>query len=245
MKIDSGVYLVASGNMGFDLSSAYDCNVYAFETGGDFVLFDAGAGLVVEEILDLCKQDGVDINKIKHLFLTHSHADHSGGVSALLDYLDLTVYASDATAKRVSNGEKALSLDLAKASGLYPKDYGFKPFLVNEVFKHDEKISIGNVSIQMIHTPGHSDDHFSFLVKGLDKPYLVAGDALFHGGKIVLQTTPDCHVPKTIASIRLLAEYEFEAFLPGHMNFSLRDGKRHVDKALSYIEQFACPPVLS
>ena len=231
--------------MGFDLSNGYDCNVYLFDAGDEFVLFDAGAGLGIQEILRNCFHDGVDLTKIKHLFLSHAHADHSGGVSGLLEYLDLTVYASKETAERVTIGENALSLDRAKESGLYPEDYIYKPFLTNHLFKHNDRFLVGKLNIQVIHTPGHSDDHYSFWIKGLDKRYLVAGDAIFHGGKIVLQNTPDCNVPKTITSIRLLAEYEFDALLPGHMNFSLKEGKRHISKACSYIDQFACPPTLT
>ena len=245
MRIDSGVYLVGSGHMGFDLSNAYDCNVYLFNAGDSFVLFDAGAGLGVHEILALCRQDGVDIQKINHLFLSHAHADHSGGVGGLLEHVDATIYASKETAERVAVGEESLSLDAAKERGLYPKDYVYHPFKVDHCFNHDETFTIGTLSIRVIHTPGHSDDHHSFLVKSLGKTYLVAGDAIFHGGKVVLQDTPDCNVPKTIASIRLLSTYDFDALLPGHMNFSLKDGKRHIEAACGYIERFACPPALS
>jgi len=232
--------------MGFDLTDAYDCNVYLFDAGDCFVLFDTGAGLGVKQILDVCQQDGIDLKKIEHLFLTHAHADHSGSTSELLEHLTLKVYTSKQTATLVTAGDEAsLSLDIAKESGLYPKDYIYKAFLVDQTFEHNEVISIGRLSIEVIHTPGHSDDHFSFLVKGLEKSYLVSGDAIFHGGKIVLQNTPDCNVPKTIASIRLLRSYDFDALLPGHMNFSLNEGKRHIETACDYIDQFACPPSLS
>lgn len=246
MKIAPNVYLVASGHMGFDLTNAYDCNVYLFDAGDKYILFDTGAGLAVPQILDICEQDGIDLSKINHLLLTHAHADHSGGANELLEHLNLHIYASQATSEIVHTGdETTLSLDVAKESGLYPKNYQYKPFLVNQVFKHNDLLTIGKLSIQVIYTPGHSDDHYSFLIKGLDKSYLIAGDAVFHGGKIVLQNTPDCNVPKTIASIRLLNTYAYNGFLPGHMNFSLKNGERHVETACSYIDQFACPPSLS
>ncbi len=246
MKISPNVYVVASGHMGFDLTDAYDCNVYLFDAGNEFILFDSGAGLGVPQILDVCKQDGIELNKIKHLYLTHAHADHSGGVNELLEHLNLHVYASKTTAEIVTKGdETTLSLDVAKESGLYPKSYEYKSFQVNQLFKHNDVLTIGKLNIQVIHTPGHSDDHYSFLINGLEKTYLIAGDAVFHGGKIVLQNTPDCNVPKTISSIRLLNTYDFDAFLPGHMSFSLKNGKQHVEKACGYIDQFACPPSLS
>ena len=48
MHIQPGLYLVGSGRNGFDLTEAYDCNIYLFDTGKGYVLFDAGAGIDVD-----------------------------------------------------------------------------------------------------------------------------------------------------------------------------------------------------
>ena len=78
--------------------------------------------------------------------------------------------------------------------------------------------------------------------RGPDKRYLLSGDAIFFGGKIVLQNTYDCDVPQSIASIKKLAGYEFDALLGGHFNFSLARGKRHLDLACAIIDKLGCPP---
>ena len=38
-----------------------------------------------------------------------------------------------------------------------------------------------------------------------------------------------------------MATYDFDALLPGHLTFSLRDGKRHVEAACAIIAQMGCP----
>jgi hydroxyacylglutathione hydrolase len=80
------------------------------------------------------------------------------------------------------------------------------------------------------------------LVRAPDKRYLVGGAAIFFGGRIILQNTYDCSVPETIASLRRLAGYSFEALLPGHLNFTLNGGKRHVVAACEIIDRPGCPP---
>ena len=35
--------------------------------------------LGTREILHVCRRDGIALDQIKHLFLTHAHGDHSGG----------------------------------------------------------------------------------------------------------------------------------------------------------------------
>ncbi len=243
MRIDPHIYLVGSGQLGFDLTNPFDCNIYLFEAGDSCVLFDAGAGMGADQILDVCRGDGLDLGKINHLFLTHAHTDHGGGTAHLAERLNLTVYAAASTAKIVSSGdEAAVSLPPAKAGGMYPKDYVYRPCPVDRVLAAGEVIEIGPLKIEIIATPGHSHDHHCYLVTTPHKRYLVGGDAIFFGGKIVLQNTYDCSVPETIASIQRLASISFEALLAGHFNFSLNRGQRHIEAACAVINQLGCPP---
>jgi hydroxyacylglutathione hydrolase len=242
MRIDPHVYLVGSGQLGFDLTNRFDCNVYLFDADGTYLLFDAGAGMEVEQILGVCRSDGLDLTKINHLFLTHAHTDHAGGTAHLADHLDLTVYTSASTAKIVTAGdETAVSLPSAKAAGSYPVDYVYRPYPVGRILEAGEVVEIGSLQIEMIATPGHSHDHHCYLVTTPHKRYLVGGDAIFYGGKIVLQNTYDCSVPDSIASIQRLATISFEALLAGHFNFSLNRGKRHIEAACEVIDKMGCP----
>ncbi|MBI1878845.1 MAG: MBL fold metallo-hydrolase, partial [Chloroflexi bacterium] len=81
MHIDPNLYLVGSGQLGFDMTNRFDCNIYLCDADGTYILFDAGAGMEVERILDVCRDDGLDLTKINHLFLTHAHTDHGGGTA--------------------------------------------------------------------------------------------------------------------------------------------------------------------
>ncbi|HXV43319.1 MAG TPA: MBL fold metallo-hydrolase, partial [Anaerolineae bacterium] len=177
-----------------------------------------------------------------HLFLTHAHTDHGGGTAHLADRLNLTVYASASTAKIVSSGdEAAVSLPPAKAAGSYPMDFVYRPCPVNRILSAGEVVGIGPLKIELIATPGHSHDHHCYLVTTPHKRYLVGGDAIFFGGKIVLQNTYDCSVPESIASIQRLATISFEALLAGHFNFSLNRGQRHILAACEVIDKMGCP----
>jgi glyoxylase-like metal-dependent hydrolase (beta-lactamase superfamily II) len=244
MRIDPHVYLVGSGQLGFDLTDPFDCNIYLFDAGESLVLFDAGTGMGIDQVLEVCREDQLNLAKINHLFLTHAHTDHGGGAAHLRERLDLAVYSSASTARIVTIGnEEAVSLPPAKAAGTYPGDYIYRPCPINQVLEAGQVKKIGSLTVEIIATPGHSHDHHCYLVTDtrLGKRYLVGGDAIFFGGRVVWQNTYDCSVPDTLASIQHLATYDFEALLPGHLNFSLRNGKRHVEAACSVIKTMACP----
>lgn len=245
MKINDTIFLAASGASGFDLSQRLDCNAWLFTDGREHCLFDAGAGLDVDGLFARLHTAGLQPSALSHLFLTHGHADHSGGAAEIARRLpNMKIVAGQKTADILADGdERLISLDRARGR-VYPLDYQWTAPAVNTILQNRQVMTLGAFSVELIETPGHSDDHCVFLVTHGQTRTLVAGDAVFAGGKVVLQDIEDCSVSKTLASIRLLATLDFEIFLAGHDRFSLKDGKRHVEAALSFAEAGLPPPQL-
>lgn len=245
MKIAEGLHLVASGASGFDLTHPLDCNVFLVTDGTAHHLFDTGAGEDVDGLVAAMRADGLDPAGLATIVLTHGHADHSGGAAGLAArFPGIRVVAGMRTAAILAAGdERLISLDRARGR-VYPADYRWTPPRVDEAITPDGGISAGPFRFTAIATPGHSDDHVSWLVKGAGIDALITGDAVFADGKVVLQDIEDCSVPKSLDSIRRLSTLAFEAFLPGHGRFSLRDGTRHVAAAMRYADAGLPPPQL-
>lgn len=176
------------------------------------------------------------------LLLTHAHADHSGGAAALTEACGCRVLAGARTASIVASGDEArLSLDRARAAGIYPDGYRYRSCPTVEPIAGGEDLLFGSVRVRRLDTPGHSADHGSYLVTTDSWRALVVGDALFEGGKVVLQDTWDCSVPDTCATVRALAREDFGLFLPGHGPFALHHGTRHVATAMERLDRLLCP----
>lgn len=243
MRIEEGLHLVMSGGGGFDLTDAFDCNVFLIAADGGWLMFDAGAGRDPKLVFDVLAEDGIDPSTIRHLLLTHGHADHSGGAAALREQLGLTVHAGGATAALVAKGdEEGISLGKAKRGGVYPSDYLYRACPVDRIWQPDEVQRFGDVSVQLILTPGHSHDHVAYFVTTPSRRMLVAGDALFHGGKVAIQDISDCDVGAICETVRKLAAIEFDTLLPGHHGFTLKDARRHADLALQCVNRMQIPP---
>lgn len=105
----------------------------------------------IDEYRRVAEDDGMTITRVID---THVHADHISGGRDLADAVDATYHLPAAAADR----------------GV---DYDFAPLERNEV------ITIGDVELKAIHTPGHTGDIMSILV-GADA--VLTGDTVFLDG---------------------------------------------------------------
>lgn len=112
----------------------------------------------IDAYLDLAAANGMRIVAVTE---THIHADYLSGTRELAAATGADMYVSG------EGGE----------------DWQYR-FDANRL--HDgEAISIGNISVQAVHTPGHTPEHLSFLVTdgafSSEPGYLLSGDFVFSG----------------------------------------------------------------
>ena len=130
---------------------------------GQAVLVDPAYG--VDEILDRAAADGMEVVGV---LATHHHPDHVGGsmmgysiegLSRLLERVSVPVHAHREEASLI-----------CRVTGLDPTDV---------VAHHSgDRVTVGAVDVELLHTPGHTPGSQCFLVDGM----LIAGDTLFLEG---------------------------------------------------------------
>lgn len=232
MRISDEVYLVGGGVANaFGLSDDPDCHVYLVNGGEEMALIDCGmaAGDSLERILSNVRAEGLNPGKITQIIATHYHMDHTGGAARFRDRLGVEVVAPAGAAHALRTGdERAVALDVAKAAGFYDLDYRFEPVEVAREVREGDRVQVGSLELEVYETPGHCDGHASYLMPGMERRYLFAGDAVFSGGRVVLQNIHDCSIQQSAASIAKLAGLQFDALLPGHAAICLDGGMRHV-----------------
>ncbi len=244
MQLDRRVYLVGSGGAGISISHTSDCHIYLVDGGSELALIDAGTGLGVEQVLDNVRAHGFQPAQVHYLFLTHFHADHAGGAAALRRALPgLKVLASKVGADWLRNGDESrCSLDMGKKGGYYELHYCLEPCPVDVELVDGQVVPVGEVALKALDAPGHSAGHLVLVMDADGLRYLFSGDALFFGGKILLQSIWDCDLQAHLQSIRNMAGLGVDVFLPGHGCFSMREGQRHIDAAIGWMERCLVPP---
>lgn len=246
MRLTPEICLVGSGGMGFDLTDPLDCHIYLIDGGSEAALVDAGCGLGVDQILANAQADGIALQKIRYLLLTHAHGDHAGGaarVKARLPHIE--VVSSRQAAQWVREGdEAAVSLDMGKKAGFYPQDYRFEPCEVAREVGEGDVVRVGGVELRVLETPGHCDGHVSFLGRVGARTVLVGGDLVFFGGQVSLQNIWDCRIPDYAQSMAKLKGAGVDVLLPGHLSISLANGQRHIDDANRLFERVFVPKAI-
>ena len=160
--------------------------------------------------------DAVRGETVTHIFVTHTHRDHSPAVPAVKAATGATVYAEGPhrAARPLHIGEHN-PLD---SSG----DRDFRP---DVQLKDGEVVEGDGWAIEAVTTPGHTANHMSFALK--DRDILFAGDHVM-GWATSIVAPPDGAMSDYMASLDKLARRGEDLYFSGH-GPAIPDAKRFVN----------------
>ena len=221
MRLTENVYLV--GGSGYGLSPTGDCNVYIIDGGSELALIDTGGGLGMPFILENIKKDGLNPKKITKTLLTHCHFDHIGGNFDIKKETgtDLICHTNDKEAIETLNEYSLYSM--ANKRGLE-----FKPAPIDKTVTDGDVLKVGDVKIEVLHTPGHTPGCISFLFKENGLKSILSGDIASALGRLGYINGPGFVLEDWKESIKKLLKIEPHRLFPGHGTFLMSDAKLHL-----------------
>ncbi|MFQ5800987.1 MAG: MBL fold metallo-hydrolase [Candidatus Hydrothermarchaeales archaeon] len=189
----------------------YDCNSYLI-VDEKVVLIDSGTG--AKEDLKRKVQEAA--KKVDMIINTHAHFDHVGG--NLLFEAEVAAHGIDV--KEMEEGT------LYGTAGLFIRSKA--SYDVDVVLKDGDVIETGELSLRVIHTPGHTPGGICLLSSS---GHLFSGDTLFSGGSFGRTDLPGGSSAELIRSLERLKRTAFESLMPGHLE-CVKNGKEHLEAAL-------------
>lgn len=117
------------------------------------------------DLLDVLEADGMQLSGV---LVTHHHPDHVGGSMMGFELKGLAELLERVSVPVHVNSQEALYV--SRVTGISMGDL--------TQHEHGDKVSAGDIEIELLHTPGHTPGSQCFLLDGR----LVAGDTLFVEG---------------------------------------------------------------
>lgn len=238
-EVDDGVY-----GIDIELFDSGVTSVYLFDDE-EPTLVDAGTANSAATILDGLEDSGVPPETLSNLVVSHVHVDHSGAASHLVDRVpDLDVYIHEATAPHLVD-PSGLVESSKRAMGEHFEHLGEQGPVpeenVVEVADAGTTIDTGSNTLELIHAPGHSPDHFA--VWNPDRRLLFAAECLgayFEraGQWLPPATLPDFDVDELDETIDQLRSLDPEHVVFPHFGVWPRHPDRAFDVAQTELHRF-------
>lgn len=167
--------------------------------------------------------DAVRGETITHIFVTHTHRDHSPAVAPIKAATGAVVLAEGPhrPARPLHTGE----VNRLEASG----DVDFRP---DVTLRDGEVVSGPGWTIEAVATPGHTANHMAFALR--------EAELVFSGDHVMAWSTsivapPDGAMSDYMASLHKLAGRAERIYLPGHGGV-VRDAPRFVERYIRHRE---------
>ncbi|MBC8236568.1 MBL fold metallo-hydrolase [bacterium] len=132
-----------------------DVSSHLIDTGQGLILLDTAFPQTVYLLLESIRRLGFNPDDIRYILHCHGHYDHFGGTRAIVEL----------TGAKTALGEDDIEILKARPELSWAPEYGvefYETFEVDEPLVDGQIISLGNISIDCLHIPGHTPGSMSY-----------------------------------------------------------------------------------
>ena len=194
----------------FQAGHVIGCNVYLVFDDDEWTLIDIGYEETVDEIVELIRLLDFPLSRCKTLIATHADVDHIQGLAKAKQMLKTTVTSHKLAAGPLARGDKLLTFAEISAQGIH---MDMPPVEVEQLVDDGNTIQIGNLQLEVWHTPGHTDSQLSFRMGDL----LFSGDNIYRDGCVgAIDAHHGSDLRAFIKSLNRIRDSDVKWLLPSH-----------------------------
>lgn len=213
MKLDGDLYVYPWRSL-----QENNCNSYLIK-GEVPLLIDPGHQHLVKNLITKMEKDGNRLEDIKLIIATHVHPDHFEAAS---------IFARGGVYTTLHRDEEKFMLEVGRE--FYAAFAMEMPEFKIDFYLQEGELKLGNIILQILHTPGHSPGSISLYWP--EKKALFTGDVIFARG-VGRTDFPGGEGNLLRNSIERLASLDVELLLPGHGE--IIKGKKNIQRNFAYV----------
>jgi glyoxylase-like metal-dependent hydrolase (beta-lactamase superfamily II) len=208
------------------------CSVYLlFDDDNNWALIDLGYEDAVDECLEIIRQLDFPFSKCVTLIASHADVDHVQGFAKAKPILKAPVTAHPRAAEPLEIGDKLVTYAEVAAQNIH---LDMPPLKVDKLVDDGDTIKIGNLNLEVWHTPGHTDGQLSFRLGNL----LFSGDNLFRDGCVgAIDAHHGSSIQDFIKSLQRIRASNVEWLLPSHGPVFRKDDAL-IDRTIARLESY-------
>jgi len=207
------------------------CNVYLIYDADEWILIDIGFEETVDEFIELIRQLDFPLSSCKLVVATHADVDHIQGLARLKALLKTSVAAHPQAAEDLRKPDPVKTYAQIIPQGIeMPMPAVESEILLNE----GDKVQVGQLTLDVWHTPGHTDSQLSFRMGDL----LFSGDNIYRDGCVgVIDAHHGSDIPDFIDSLKRIRQSDAKWLLPSHGPIFRKDDTL-LDSTIERLERY-------
>ena len=194
----------------YQVGQILGCNVYIVYDGPEWLLIDIGYEETVDEIVELIRQLDFPFANCKTLIATHADADHIQGLAKAKQIFKSSVTSHPLAVEPLQTGDKLKTFAEIEPQGIHLE---MPPVEIEHQVNDGDVIEVGNLKLEVWHTPGHTDSQLAFRLGDI----LFSGDNIYRDGCVgAIDAHHGSSIPDFIQSLTRIRDSDVKWLLPSH-----------------------------
>ena len=219
--------------LNFQAGEVFGCNVYLIYDADEYLLIDIGYEETVDDFIEIIRQLDFPLSRCKTLVATHADVDHIQGLAKAKQMLKTTVTAHPNAVKPLQEGDTLITLAEIEAQDL---KLAMPPVEIEHQVNDGDVITVGELEIEVWHTPGHTDSQLAFRIGDV----LLSGDNIYRDGCIgAIDAHHGSDIKAFVASLERIRDSDVKWLAPSHGPIFANDAvllNKTIDRVRGYLQ---------
>jgi len=196
--------------LNFQAGELLGCNIYLVFDKNEWILIDVGYDETIEDYIDVIRKLDFPLANCKTLVATHADVDHIQALAKAKQILSTTITSHPLAVEPLEKGDKLHTFAEIAAQDIHLE---MPPVKIEHQVNDGDILEVGDLKLEVWHTPGHTDSQLSFRMGDL----LFSGDNIYRDGCVgAIDAHHGSDIPDFIKSLKRIRESDVKWLLPSH-----------------------------